>query len=423
MFSFNFPGGEMPTMGGGRRRNVDTEGLYKTLGVKKDASTEAIKKAYKRLALRHHPDRGGNAEKFKEITKAHEILTDERKRADYDEGGLDMVEGGGGCGGGPTDIFDLFTGGGGGRRRGRRGKRKGEDVQFPLKLELQDLYMGTTKKLRLTRNIICKTCKGKGGTGVRTCIECKGQGRVMVIRQLGPSMIQQMQKACSKCDGRGEVISAGGRCKDCGGKKVTSSTKTLNVNINKGMRHGQKVVFQGEADEAPDIIPGNVVVVLQQKKHPLFRREGRHLLMTRKLSLRESLCGFEFVVNHLDGRRLLVKSRPNVVYKHGSTMMIEDEGMQDIRGMPGNLYIEIEVIFKKAKELNELQLKTLKEVLPKAPKINIDRNSDDVDEVSLIEVDIEEEKRKFKEQKEKNQYDEDDEEDQRGHGGAQCRAQ
>lgn len=146
--------------------------------------------------------------------------------------------------------------------------------------------------------------------------------------------------------------------------------------------------------------------------------------MTKKLSLRESLCGFEFIIDHLDGRQLLVKSRPNEVYQHGSTIMISEEGMQDISGYDrGNLYIEIEVKFKKAKEFSELQIKVLKQVLPKAPKINVNRNSDDVDEVSLIEVDIEEEKRKFKEQKQKTQYDEDDEDEQRGHGGAQCRAQ
>lgn len=417
---FNF-GGDGPQMGGRRRRNVDTQGLYDTLGVSKRASTNDIKRAYKKLARVHHPDKGGNAEKFKEITKAHEILSNEKKRADYDEGGLEMVEGGG-CGGGPTDIFDLFTGGG--RRGGRRGKRKGEDVQFPLKLDLEDLYTGTTKKLRVTKNIICKECKGKGGHNVSFCHKCKGQGRVMVIRQLGPSMIQQMQTTCSKCNGEGKVISEADRCKKCNGKKVLSKTKTLDVNINKGMRHGQKIVFHGEADEAPDTEPGNVIVVLQQKKHNLFNREGRHLIMTKKLSLRESLCGFEFIIDHLDGRQLLVKSEPNRVYQHGSTIMIAEEGMQDISGYDrGNLYIEIEVRFKKPKELNELQRKILKEVLPRAPKINVDRNSDDVDEVSLIEVDIEEEKRKFKEQKEKTQYDEDDDDEQRGHGGAQCRAQ
>merc|ERR1719219_894865 len=104
-------------------------------------------------------------------------------------------------------------------------------------------------------------------------------------------MIQQMQTQCQPCKGTGEVISEGGRCKKCNGNKVTSETKTLDVHVNPGMQHGQKVVFSGEADEAPDMLPGNVIVVLQQKKHPTFEREGKHLIVKKKLSLVESMCG------------------------------------------------------------------------------------------------------------------------------------
>jgi len=406
-----------------RRREVDNSRLYEILGLKKNATATEIKKAYRKLAKIHHPDKGGNPEKFKEVTKAHEILSDAEKRETYDEYGEEGLEGGGG-GGGPTDIFDLFTGGMGGGRRGKHRKRKGEDVQFPLKLELKDLYNGTTKKLRLTKNIICKGCSGKGGIGVSTCRNCKGQGSVMVIRQLGPSMVQQMQTPCNHCSGKGEIISEKGRCKECKGKKVTSQTKMLEVHVNAGMRHGQKVTFNGEADQAPDIIPGNVVVVLQQKRHPLFRRDGRHLLITKKLTLYESLCGFEFVISQLDGRKLLIKSEPNRVYKHGSTLCIEDEGMPSTYDR-GSMYIEIEVDIKKPDFFNEHQSKILLKVLPRAPKVNVDRDSDLVDEVQLIEVDIEEEKRKFKEEKIKTQYDSDDEDDRPrgGGGGTQCRTQ
>lgn len=413
---FNF-GGEQQC---NRRRDADTTKLYKTLGISKNASAGEIRKAYRKMAKTHHPDKGGNAEKFKEITKAHEILSDPDKRETYDKYGLEGLEEGGGCDG-PTDIFDLFSGGGR-RKRGNR-KRKGEDVQFPLKLDLKDLYMGTTKKLRLTKNVICKGCNGKGGIGVSKCRNCKGQGSVMVIRQLGPSMIQQMQTPCNQCKGKGEVVAEGGRCKECKGQKVTSVTKTLSVHVNPGMRHGEKVVFNGEADEAPDIIPGNVVVVLQQRRHNLFRREGRHLLITKKLTLRESLCGFEFVINHLDGRKLLIKSEKNVVYKHGDTKCVYEEGMKDSYER-GNLYIEFEVEFKKPETFTEAQKKALKQVLPQPPKLTIERDGDNVDEGFLIEVDIEEEKRKFKETKEKNVYDEDDDEQEgRGGGGTQCRAQ
>lgn len=268
----------------------------------------------------------------------------------------------------------------------------------------------------MTKTIICDGCEGKGGNGVARCRNCKGQGSVMVVRQLGRNMIQQMQSPCGPCKGKGEIIPEGRRCKKCRGNKVTTITKTLDVPINAGSKHGQKIVFNGEADEAPGTVPGNVIIILQAKRHPIFKREGRHLIMTKKLTLRESLCGFEFVIHHLDGRRLLVKSEPNMIYKHGQCQCITDEGMQDSYER-GNMYIEFEVEFKKAQDFSALQCKVLKSVLPKPPKINIDREAEDVEEVPLIEVDIEEEKKKFKEEKAKNIYDEDEEEE----GGRQQR--
>ena len=145
----------------------------------------------------------------------------------------------------------MFGGAGGGRgERGPRGKQKGEDVVFPLKVTLEDLYNGTSKKLRLTKSIICSQCAGKGGKGEATCRDCKGHGVKLVIRQLGPGMIQQMQTACSTCRGTGNVMAEKDKCKKCNGEKVTKEKKTLEVFITKGMRHSEKIVFNGEADEA-----------------------------------------------------------------------------------------------------------------------------------------------------------------------------
>ena len=146
----------------------------------------------------------------------------------------------------------MFGGGGGGGRgeRGPRGKAKGEDVVFPLKVTLEDLYNSTSKKLRLTKSVICVQCAGKGGKGEATCRECKGHGVKLVIRQLGPGMIQQMQAACGACKGTGNVMAEKDKCKKCGGEKVTKEKKTLEVFITKGMRHSEKIVFNGEADEA-----------------------------------------------------------------------------------------------------------------------------------------------------------------------------
>ena len=144
----------------------------------------------------------------------------------------------------------MFGGGGGGRDPRSRGKQKGEDVVFPLKVALEDLYNGTSKKLRLTKNVLCGQCGGKGGKGEGTCRDCKGQGVRIVIRQLGPGMIQQMQTACAACKGTGSLIAEKDRCKKCAGEKTTKEKKTLEVFITKGMRHNEKITFTGEADEA-----------------------------------------------------------------------------------------------------------------------------------------------------------------------------
>ena len=273
MFNFSFgngaggfPGG-MPHPGagggggggrGGRGppAEVDNNKFYELLGAAKDSNDADIKKAFRKAAMTHHPDKGGDPEKFKEISKAYEVLSDPEKKALYDEYGEEGLEGGGG-GGGPAgmDIFDLFGGGmfgggGGGRDPRSRGKAKGEDVVFPLKVTLEDLYNGTSKKLRLTKNILCPQCGGKGGKGEGTCRDCKGQGVRIVIRQLGPGMIQQMQTACAACKGTGSLIAEKDRCKKCNGDKTIKEKKTLEVFITKGMRHNEKITFNGEADEA-----------------------------------------------------------------------------------------------------------------------------------------------------------------------------
>lgn len=192
----------------------------------KEAAPEEIKKAFRKAALQHHPDRGGNADKFKEINKAYEVLSDPQKRALYDEGGEEALTEGGGGGPGGMDIFDLFGGGfGGGGRRGPR-VRRGEDVVFPLKVTLEDCYNGVAKKLRLTKNVICGDCNGKGGKGGDiTCKDCRGQGVKMVIRQVGPGMIQQLQQQCGACKGSGSTMKEADKCKTCKGDKTTKEKK------------------------------------------------------------------------------------------------------------------------------------------------------------------------------------------------------
>jgi len=405
---------------------ADTEKYYELLGAKKTATANEIKKAYRKQAMRHHPDKGGDENLFKEISKAYEVLSDEKKRGLYDKYGEKGVEAGGGGGGGGMDPGDLFSffGGGGGGGGGRRGPRKGKDVLFRLKVGLEDLYNGANKKLRLTKQVICKPCDGEGGTGVAKCTTCKGRGVRVVIRQLGPGMIQQMQAQCDACDGEGEIIPPGKRCSSCRGEKVQKVKKTLEVHVEKGMRHGQKVVFRGESDEAPGISPGDVIVVLEQVEHEYFVRKTQHLFYKKKISLLESLTGFSHFIEHLDGRVLEVKSDPNTIYEPGCVKCVRDEGMPNERNpfIRGNMYIEYDVEFPSG-GLSAAAKKQLAKVLP-AGKPEKKPTTEEIEEVTLSNVDMDVEKQRWQEESRARgeAYDEDEQRPGQGEQ-ASCRAQ
>lgn len=318
-FGGGFPFGGMDDMGGGgpmggRRRsaNVDTTKFYKLLEVEKTTSAEDIKKAYRKLAVKHHPDKGGDPEKFKEVSRAYEVLSDPEKRSKYDRFGEEGLEDGGG-GGDASDMFDALFGGGGGRRGGAKKRQKTKDVMQPLKVTLEQLYTGQTKKMAITRQVIDKK------RGVQSCDECGGRGvRVEVIR-MGP-MIQQMQSACSACSGNGKTF------------KTKQEREVLEVHIQKGSPDNHKVVFREMADEHPDADTGDVVFVLRQQEHPEFKRRGADLFVHRKISLVEALCGFSIELNHLDGRKLLIKTSPGEIVKpmaQGFDPLAEHEGKME----------------------------------------------------------------------------------------------
>lgn len=200
--------------------------FYDILGVTPDADESTLKKAYRKLALKYHPDKNPDAgEKFKEISMAYEVLSDPEKRRIYDQHGEQGIKEGGGGGGGfhsPMDIFDMFFGGGGGGMGGRRGPRRTKNLMHQLGVSLEDMYNGTTRKLALQKNVICGDCEGVGGKSgaVQKCPTCRGTGMQVRIHQLGPGMMQQIQSMCSECQGQGERIDPKLRCKKCVGRKV-----------------------------------------------------------------------------------------------------------------------------------------------------------------------------------------------------------
>ncbi|KAF3790724.1 DnaJ protein-like protein [Nymphaea thermarum] len=408
-------------------KKSDNTKYYEVLGVPKNASPEDLKKAYRKAAIKNHPDKGGDPEKFKELAQAYEVLSDPEKREIYDNYGEDALkEGMGGGNGDPFDLFQSFFGGspfGGGSSRGRR-QRRGEDVIHPLKVSLEDLYNGTSKKLSLSRNVICSKCKGKGsksGASMK-CAGCQGSGVKVSIRQLGPSMIQQVQQHCNECRGTGETINEKDRCPQCKGEKVVQDKKVLEVVVEKGMQNGQKITFAGEADEAPDTVTGDIVFVLQVKEHPRFKRKGDDLFVEHTLSLTEALCGFQFVLTHLDNRQLLIKSQPGEVIKPDQFKAIDDEGMPMYQRpfMKGKLYIHFNIDFPDS--LTPEQCKTIESVLPPRSSVGLtDMELDECEETTLHDVNMEEEMRR-KQSQAQEAYEE-DEENMGGPQRVQCAQQ
>ncbi|CAL5401298.1 unnamed protein product [Camellia sinensis] len=399
-------------------KRSDNNKYYEILGVSKSASQDELKKAYRKSAIKNHPDKGGDPEKFKELAQAYEVLSDPEKREIYDQYGEDALKegmGGAGASHNPFDIFEQFFGGasfgGGGSSRGR--KQQGEDVVHTLKVSLEDLYNGTTKKISLSRNILCPKCKGKGSKSGASgsCHGCHGTGMKISTRQIAPGMIQRMQHVCPECGGSGEVISDRDRCPQCKGNKVKAEKKVLEVHVEKGMQHAQKISFRGEADEAPDTIPGDIVFVLHQKEHPKFKRKFDDLYVEHSLSLTEALCGFQFALTHLDGRQLLIKSNPGEVIKPGQSKAINDEGMPHHQRpfMKGRLFIHFNVDFPESGFLSPDKCRDLEAILPPRPsKQSLDMEMDECEETTLHDVNMEEEMRRKEQHRLHEAYDDED---------------
>ncbi|KAJ7300223.1 hypothetical protein O6H91_Y032900 [Diphasiastrum complanatum] len=387
-------------------KKSDNSKYYEVLGVLKDASSEDLKKAYRKAAIKNHPDKGGHPEKFKELSQAYEVLSNPEKRDIYDQYGEDAIKvgmPGGGSSHSPFDIFESFFGGSShfgvslfvtASSRSNWRQRRGDDAVIPLKVSLEELYNGTSKKMSISRNILCPDCKGKGSRSgaSSTCAGCNGAGMRVAIRQVGPGMLQQMQTVCTECQGSGETISEKDRCSQCNGDKVVQDKKSLDVDVQKGMQNGQRITIQGEADEAPDAVTGDLVFVVQPKSHPKFKRKGEDLFVEHSLSLIEALCGFRFILAHLDGRQLLLRSDPGEIIKPGQFKAIDDEGMPhpERSFMKGKLYIRFSIEFPETGSLSEDQIKGLQGALPARPAIQLsDIELEDCQETTLHDVNIE----------------------------------
>jgi DnaJ family protein A protein 2 len=355
--------------------SVHDDTFYKLLGVEPRATPEELKKAYRKLALRLHPDKNPDdpqaAEKFKEVSEAYEVLSSPEKREIYDRYGKEGLQQQGGMGGGSAeDIFSSLFGFGGfpGFGGGRARRNTTKDLQYPLKLTLDQLYVGVTKKIKVTHQVLCDQCLGKGtesGGSVPRCTTCNGQGVQIKLVQMGPGSYAQTQAVCHVCKGQGEVVSDKDRCTQCKGKKTQLESDVLEVTIQPGSRDGDVIRFRGKADEAPGLLPGDVLVVVQEQPHSVFTRQRTHLVMKQTISLAEALTGFAFTITHLDGRKLLIKSNEGEVVKPDMIKAVPGEGMPHTSdpGMHGNLFIRFSVVFPENGSLAGKDMKALETLL------------------------------------------------------------
>ncbi|WP_439134852.1 molecular chaperone DnaJ [Pseudomaricurvus sp.] len=314
---------------------------YEVLGVDRDVTKGDLKKAYRRVAMKFHPDRNpddSEAEaKFKEASEAYEVLSNAEKRSAYDQFGHAGVDQQGGFGGGGgfsgggsfSDIFgdvfgDIFGGGGGGRGRG--GPARGSDLRYTLDLDLEDAVRGTSVKIRVPTLVGCNTCDGSGakaGTKPVTCTTCGGMGQVRM--QQGFFSVQQ---TCPNCRGKGSIISD--PCGDCHGQGRVEETKTLSVKVPPGVDTGDRIRLSGEGEAGMDGGPaGDLYVQVSVKDHEIFERDGKNLYCEVPISFVDAALGGELDVPTLDGR---VKLKVPQETQTGKLFRLRGKGVTPVRG-------------------------------------------------------------------------------------------
>jgi molecular chaperone DnaJ len=327
---------------------MEKRDYYEVLGVDRDAGEDEIKKAYRKLALKYHPDKNkgdpGAEEKFKEVGEAYSILSDPQKRAQYDRFGHAATTGAGPGFGGfemefdPFELFrsvmgDAFGFGdffGGARQQGRRVRRKGSDLRITLKLSLEEIAQGVTKKIRVKKLKVCKTCGGSGarpGSQRQTCPTCRGAGE---IRQVSRSLFGNFVNVttCSTCGGEGTIVAD--RCTDCGGEGLVRGETTLSVNVPAGVKTGNYLHLRGQGNAGPRGGPaGDIIVVIEEKDHEFFERQGDDIIYRLQVSIPQAVLGDEVEVPTLTGR---AKLTVNPGTQPGRILRMKGKGVKHLNG-------------------------------------------------------------------------------------------
>jgi len=366
---------------------------YEILGVPRNASQEEIKKAYRRLVRKYHPDickKPECEEKFKEINEAYQVLSDPEKRKLYDMYGHAVFEGTGAgqnvetnippieeifkelFEGIPFDFETIFERATGRRRGRRRGATRGEDIVIPVEISLEEAFKGTSIPLTIEREVLCEECEGTGydAANVKTCPTCGGRGEV-----IQGNWFFQVRQTCPTCGGAGRVY---GECKVCYGKGTIKKKENIKVKIPPGVRHGSKLVVEGKGNAGRyGGSSGNLYIVINLKPHKIFERKGDDLYIDVNITFPEAVLGTEIEVPTIDGEKVRVKIPPGT--KEGSIVKVPGKGMPRLKDSGrGDMYVRVHIdvpkynvfskLFGDGKKAEEL-LKQLQEVLPKPERI------------------------------------------------------
>ncbi len=348
---------------------------YEVLGVPKGASEEEIKKAYKKLARKYHPDLNPDnkeaEEQFKEVNEAYEILSDPSKKSRYDQFGFAGVDpnygagaGGGGFDGGFDfgdlgDIFGSFFGGGfgGGRRANPNAPQRGESIRLSLAISFEEAAFGCEKEVSVDRMEQCGTCHGSGcaaGTSPEVCPDCHGTGQVQVRRQT-PMGVFATSAPCGKCGGKGKIIHQ--PCPDCRGSGAVRKRKTIQVSIPAGIDNGQTISVRGQGSAGKNGGPaGDLLVTITVRPHELFRREGTSVLCDAPITFAQAVLGAELEIPTIDGK---VKYDLPEGTQTGTTFRLKGKGIPALNGRGrGDQYVTVYI--ETPRNLNREQKEALK---------------------------------------------------------------
>jgi DnaJ family protein A protein 2 len=351
--------------------------LYSVLNIDKTASEQDLKKAYKKAALKHHPDRNKDNKqeaevKFKEVSEAYEILNNPQKREIYDKYGYDMLQQMNGGGGGEPhhDIFSQMFGGGGGRRREK--EEDETDIVAMIDIDLADVFSGKKINKEFQYKKCCIICDGKGvkpGTTIKQCSVCNGRGIKVSMMRMG-HMVQQVQQECDSCNGSGKSYNRGDICKKCNMQKFTSDNDIVTIDIPVGIKTDEKLTFHNKGHENDKRERGKMVLIVKVQDNEQFRRNGDDLHMENvDINLYESLVGTSLSIDYIDGEERHIKIDDMI--EPGKKYKVDGLGMpiRDTPGMSGDLYITFNIEYPKAIEYSEENFKILSRILKQKNRV------------------------------------------------------